>query len=170
MVRSAVVGFTAFDGVDAVDLFEEDDEGQFVLKGEGTEGPDVAALAAECGAVAVCTADEEGDAFGAVQFPAVDRLAEGVRGERAAAFVHGDAQAAFRGLQHAFLELGTGGFAQVFDFEPGVAGEALRVIRNAVAGPWQGGFTGGDDFPVHRCGDGRGGGGSERAGKAGAGR
>lgn len=170
MVMSAMVGFAAFDGVDAVDLLEEDDEGQLVLEGERAEGPDVAAMAAESGAVPVGSADEESDAFGAVQFPAVDRLAEGIGGERASAFVHGDAEAAFRSLQHAFLELGTRGFPEVFDFEPGVAGEALRVIRDAVAGPWQGGFTGGDDFPVHGCGEGRRGRSSGRAGKGGLGR
>ena len=35
-----VVGFAALDGVGAVELFEQDDEGEFVLQGEGREGPD----------------------------------------------------------------------------------------------------------------------------------
>ena len=50
---SAVVGFAAFDGVDAVDLFEEDDESEFVLEGERAEGPDFLRGGAEGRAVAV---------------------------------------------------------------------------------------------------------------------
>ena len=37
---SAVIGFAAFDGVDPVDLFEEDDESEFVLECERAECPD----------------------------------------------------------------------------------------------------------------------------------
>jgi len=44
-----VVGLTAFDGVGAVEVFEEDDEGEFVLEGEGGEGPDGVGLEAEFG-------------------------------------------------------------------------------------------------------------------------
>ena len=43
----AVVGLAAFDGVGAVELFEEDDEGELVLEGEGGEGEDHVALPAE---------------------------------------------------------------------------------------------------------------------------
>jgi len=146
---SAVVGFAAFDGVDPVDLFEEDDESEFVLEGERAEGPDFLGGGAEGWAVAVCAADEEGDAFGAGHFPAVDADAEGVGGEGAAAFVHGDAETAVGGAEETFFDFFAGAVADVFDFELAHAGEAGGVIGDAVAGPWESGAADGEDFPVH---------------------
>lgn len=40
LVSVSVVGMAGKDGVGAVELLEGDNEGEFVLKGEGAEGPE----------------------------------------------------------------------------------------------------------------------------------
>ena len=99
--------------------------------------------------MAICAADEEGDAFGAGHFPAIDAFAEGGGGEGAPALVHGDAEAAFGGAEETFFDFVAGAVADVFDFELAHAGEAGGVIGDAVFGPWEGWAADGEDFPVH---------------------
>ena len=49
------------EGVGAVELFQNDDCGQFVLEGEGAEGPKPVGAAAKCFRVSVGSANEKSD-------------------------------------------------------------------------------------------------------------
>jgi len=59
----AMIGRAGFDAGDSVELFEEDEEGEFVLEGEGGEGDHAVGCFADLGTVSIGCADEEGDAF-----------------------------------------------------------------------------------------------------------
>jgi len=119
----------------AVELFEENDEGELVLEGEGREGPDSVGFLAEFGAVAIGGTDEEGDAFEAgVHFPSVDFFDKLLGGPVLAPFVEGDAEAAFGAGEEVF---GDGFGVARFDidqFDFGSAFEALEVFFNATFG------------------------------------
>ena len=67
-----MVGGAGVDGAGAVDLFEEEEEGEFVLECEFAEGETKVGCDTEGVGVAVCSANEEGDGFGALHFPLRD--------------------------------------------------------------------------------------------------
>lgn len=142
-----VIGFAAFDGIDAVELFEEDDEGEFVLEGEGGEGEDEVALAAKFVGVAVGAADEKGDRLHvATEFEDVDAFDELGGGESFAAFVEGDAEGARALLEELF---GLVLFLEVVDLQFAGAGEAPLVVGDAVGGVAEFWFADGEDAEFH---------------------
>jgi hypothetical protein len=55
---------TGQDGVGAVELFERDDEGEFVLEGERAEGPEKVGGVEQGLIVSVRPADDQRDALG----------------------------------------------------------------------------------------------------------
>ena len=131
-----------------MDLFEGDDEGEFVLEGLRAERPEEVGAGTGFFVPAVGGPDEEG-AFGnraVLEF--LDFGGEGAAGEGGAAFVEQDAVAAFRKFQHAPVQGGSGfdemdfGFARALD-----AGE---VVLDAEAGEFERGLAGGEDFPGQR--------------------
>jgi len=86
-----MIRFAALDGVGAVDLLEEDHEGEFVLEGERREGEKGIGVLPKLLAVAIWAADEEGHGlYLSSLFQGVDAIDEFVGGEEIAALVHRD--------------------------------------------------------------------------------
>ena len=88
-----VIRMARQDGVRAVELFEGDDEGEFVLQGEGTEGPEEIRGLKEGLVVSVCAANNDGDRAGGLA-PLVDLGRQLAAGQRRAAFVQNHAKVA----------------------------------------------------------------------------
>jgi hypothetical protein len=57
--RLPMIWHATLDGVGAVELFKQDDEREFVLEGEGGEGPDGLAFLTKGGSVAIGGPNEE---------------------------------------------------------------------------------------------------------------
>ena len=60
-----MAGFAAFDGIGAVELFEQDDEGEFVLQSERGESPDRVGFLTKFGGVSIGGSDKERNGFDA---------------------------------------------------------------------------------------------------------
>ncbi len=111
----AMVGPSCPDASRAVDLFEGDDEGKFVLEGEGAEGPEKVCFCAHGVAPPVGGTDENG-AFGdRAVFQILEFGSEGSAGELAAAFIEEDAETPFGLGQHPVVEIGRGFEKKSFD-------------------------------------------------------
>lgn len=57
MFSGPVIGFAVFQRLDAVELFHQDDEGEFVLHGQRAERPDGVGFLAGSVVMSVSTAD-----------------------------------------------------------------------------------------------------------------
>jgi hypothetical protein len=78
----------------AVELFEGDDEGEFVLEGEGAEGPEEVGLIEETLVVSVGAADDDRHGTGSL-LPLAELGRELAAGEWSSVFVEDHAEAAF---------------------------------------------------------------------------
>ena len=143
-----VVGGAGEDSLGAVDLFEGDDEGEFVLEGLGTEGPEEVGAGAGFPIPAFGAADEEGDFWNGAVPEFLDFGGEGAAGECGAALVEQDAVAAIRKFQHAPVQGGSGFDEMDFGFARAL--EAGEVVLDAEAGEFERGLAGGEDFPGQR--------------------
>ena len=83
---------TGEDGVGAVELFEGDDEGEFVLEGQGAEGPAEVGLSEEALVVTIGAADDEGH-IACRLLPLSDLRGKFAAGDRASLFVQDHAEA-----------------------------------------------------------------------------
>ena len=135
-----MVGVVAEEGLDAVELFEEDDEGEFVLEGEGGKGEEEVRLFAGGGGVAVGGAEEVGDGLdGGVELPGFGFSGELFGGEEFAALVEDDAEGSLGAGEE-----GGGGLFRVAglgvpEVEAAEALEAPEVFGGAGLGVGQGG-------------------------------
>jgi len=144
----AMVGGVGEDLMGAVELFEGDEGGEFVLHGVGAECPEPIGGGADGCGEAIGTADEEGDGF-MVRLPLVDALGEVAAGEGGAVFVEGDAEGVVGGLEEGFgLSFGGAGTEGV-PFDPDGALEALEIIGNAEGGAGEFRFADGEEEPAH---------------------
>src|SRR5215207_9747923 len=106
-----MVGRAGVNGSRAVELLEEDDQGEFVLEGEAAQGPAPIGALAEFVGVTVGAADEESDGFGAAEFPGSEPRGELAGGDLVTAFVEDDPEHALATLdQGAAFLLATAGF------------------------------------------------------------
>lgn len=135
-------------GVGAVDLFEGDDEGEFVLEREGAEGPDEVGFVDQFAGVSVGPADEEGD-IASVGLPLLELGGEGAAGEGLAVFVEDHAKAAFAAGQQFG---GLAGLVTGLDgdqLERGNFFEAREILISSGPGVGESRFANGEDFPIH---------------------
>lgn len=87
-----MVGFSIFDGVDPIELFHEDQEGEFVLEGQRGQCPDETGFVSQFGRVAIGRTDEEGEFFDrSIQFKFIKFLHDLAGGEEMTSFIQGDA-------------------------------------------------------------------------------
>ncbi len=145
-----MVGLAPHQGVDAVDLLEQHDEGQLVLEGEGAQREDAVRRRPDRGIVPVGAADEKGDPLRAGHLPVFHLPGEALRRPRLATLVEHDPQrplarreqggAVFRSA--AVLALGA-------DFEGGVAREAATVFLRPGLGVGQGWLADAENLPLH---------------------
>ena len=139
------------DGVGAVELFEGDDEGEFVLEGDGAKGPEEVGAFEESRGVSVGAADDEGDRACRL-LPMVDLGGELAAGELLSVFVENDAEVVLGAGQE------VGGFTgAVGGFDGGLLDgretrEALEVFVTTGLGVSEGGFSDGEQQPFHGCG------------------
>ena len=83
-----MIRLAAFDGIGAVELFQKNDEGEFVLQSQRRERPDCIALGAEILGVPVGSSDEERDRFDTrLHLPVVDPCHELISVPVLAAFI-----------------------------------------------------------------------------------
>lgn len=136
------------DGVRAVELFEGDNEGEFVLQGERTEGPEEIGLIEESFVVAVGTANDHGHGAGGL-LPLGELRGELAAGELLSVFVEDDPKITLAAGEK------FGGFAgAVGGFDAGMFdgcefGEAGEVFVAAGFGIGEGRFADGEDEKFH---------------------
>lgn len=149
MIRSAGV-----DGGDAVELFGEEEGGEFVLEDEIGEGKDVVGSFAGGGEVSVRMADEVGDFFDVGPFLPRRHLVGKLAGRGDfASFVQNDAKGSFGGLQKALGDDFSGAIFEDFERKFPVALESAEIFLNAGLGEGEGGFADDDDAMSHLCGE-----------------
>ena len=134
----------------AVKLFEGDNEGEFVLQGQGTEGPAEVGLIEETLVVSVSAADDDGHGTGGL-LPLVELGGELAAGERRSMFVKNHAEAAFTPGEEvgAFAWLVRCFDRDVLDWRE--FGEAAEIFVASGFGVGQGGFADGEQQPFHGC-------------------
>jgi hypothetical protein len=144
-----VIRFTALDGGDAVELFEENNQSEFVLEGERGECPDEIGIVAEILGVAIGGSNEVAGAFDATHFPLVDFLGELGGGESLAALVHNDAERALADAAVSGGNVFAGAILNVFELVSAVAFEAFEILGNPSFGVSERWFSGCDDLMFH---------------------
>ena len=145
----SVVGGAGQEGVNSVDLFEQDNEGEFVLHGVATKAEDVIAGGAKSRGVTISSADEEGDVFDGLELPAADLGFEFAGGPVEAAFVHGDAEAALAGFEKAGRNRFRIAGLDVADINFAERAEAVFKEFHGIASVGDGGSGSGDNAEVH---------------------
>jgi tRNA threonylcarbamoyladenosine dehydratase len=145
-----MIRFSAQDRVDAVDLFEQNNEGEFVLQGEPAQGDDMIGAAPQLGGMPVGAADENGDPFHRIHLPALDPAHKISGGPGLAALVENDAHRPLaRGEQGLAVFDLAGVFPVGLQLEGGVAGETLLIFLDSPLGVAERRFPDGEDLPLH---------------------
>lgn len=145
-----MIRFAAQDRVDAIDLFEQNDEGEFVLEREPAQGDDMIGAAPQFGSVPVGSADENGDPLHRIHLPTLDPADEVGGGPGLAAFVEDDPHRSLaRGEKSLAVFDLTGVLPVRLQLEGGVAGETLLILLDSGFGVAERGFPNGEDLPLH---------------------
>ena len=138
------------DRAGAVELLEGDDEGEFVLEGQGAEGPAEVGLIEETLVMSVSAADDDGHGTGSL-LPLVELGGELAAGEWRSMFVENHAEAAFTAGE----EVGAfAWFVGCFDrdvLDGREFGEAGEILVASGLGVDEGGFADGEQQPFHGC-------------------
>ena len=138
-------------GAGAVELFEGDDEGEFVLEGQGAKGPTEVGLMEEALVVAIGPADEESH-ITCLFLPLGDLRGKFATGRRVAALIKDHAEASFATGEK------VGAFAcfvRRFDgevFDRGELGQPPKILLASGLGVGESGLAHGEEEPFHGCG------------------
>jgi len=87
----AMIRLSAHDGMDTVELLEQDDEGELVLEGESAQSDDMIRAASELRSVPVGSADENSNSLHRIHLPALNPADKVGSGPDVAAFVEDEA-------------------------------------------------------------------------------
>ena len=143
-----MVGNAGENRVRSIDLFERDDEGQFVLEGERAQGPEEVCAGQHAFREPVCPADDECADFSRIALDFPDLFGEPAAGKALAVFVENQAEAALAtSEQLAAFALGV----RLLDrgrVDWTEATQAREILGDAGTGIGQAGFADGDDTPA----------------------
>ena len=137
-----MIRMTRHDGAGAVDLFEGDDEGEFVLQGESAEGPEETGRIEQLAGVAIGPADDEGDGAGGL-LPGIDLRGELAAGELLAVFIENHPETSFAAVQQFGAFAGRVARLDSDYFERGKFSEAREILVSSGFGVGEGGFADG---------------------------
>ena len=145
-----MVGVARQNGAGAVELFEGDDEGEFVLESQRAEGPAEVGSLEQTLVVSVSAADDDGHGTGGL-LPLVELGGELAAGEWCSVFVEDHAEAAFTAGE----EVGAfAWFVGCFDrdvFDGYELGQACEIFIASRFGVGEGGLADGEQQPFHGC-------------------
>ena len=138
-------------GAGAVELFEGDDEGEFVLEGQGAKGPTEVGLMEEALVVAIGPADEESH-IACFLLPLGDLHGKFATAQRVAALIKDHAEASFAAGE----KVGTFScFVRRFDgevFDRGELGQPPKILLASGLGVGESRLAHGEEEPFHDCG------------------
>jgi len=135
-------------GAGAVELFEGDHEGEFVLESEGTERPEEVGVIKETFGVTICAADDQGNRAGGL-LPLVEFGGQLAAGDKRSVFVEDNAEASFAASQEVGAFAGT---VRGFDddwLDWCELGEARQIFAGSCLGVGEGWFADGEEQVLH---------------------
>jgi hypothetical protein len=134
--------------VRAVDLFQSDDECEFVLEGQGTERPEQVRALDDALGKAVCASHDERASFSGIAFDFSNHFGEGAACESFSSLIENQAVAAFAATEQLGpLAKPVGGF-DISGVNGAKALQSGEVFGDARAGLCEAGFTDGNNAPA----------------------
>lgn len=151
VASSSVIRVARQNGAGAVELFEGDNEGEFVLEGQGAEGPREVGLIEEALVVAIGPADEEGH-IACRLLPLANLGGKFAAGERVATLVKNHAEASFTADEQVGAFAGLVGRLDGEVFDRGELGQPPKILLASGLGVGESGLAHGEEEPFHGCG------------------
>lgn len=126
-----MVGFPLEEGVNPIDLLQENHQGEFVLECQLAQRPNLVGFFPQFLGMTFGTTDQKGDLPGSLDLPALDQPGKLPRRQMLSPFIHGDPDRSLARIEKVTAVLLGTGLAALPDVQAGITAQPLGVFINS---------------------------------------